>query len=109
MFRPFAKKQIPNPALPGGPARQPSIYFYVPERLPQAGADRFSFHPIWHNPAFNLYGPSILSNAMQALPGAPLVSSPTTLTQGLGGIVAGQMMLQPLLDPNNTSGTGGGA
>ena len=107
MFKIFAKKHRPNPQKPGGPAPQKSFYLLTPERLPGAGVQRYAFHSMFLNPPQSIYGHSVLAQGLRSLQGPPAVATGATLTQGLGGIVAGQIMLQPLLDDSDTSGFGG--
>jgi hypothetical protein len=82
------------------------LYNYVRRTLPDAGAQQYAFIPAFMNPLFSLPGPGTpYSFRWNPLQPEQLYYNLAQNMQGVLGVVAGQMALQPLLDTRN--GVGG--
>jgi hypothetical protein len=81
---------------------QAALYHHFRAREFHSGAMAYSFVPRFTLPVHSLIGGFPVAELQ--LPGAPSIISAASVQNGLGGIVAGQMMLQPLLVPGNGGG-----
>ena len=72
---------------------------------PHAGALSYAFTPQRLLPPQNIFGHGIVFPSSRILPLPPLIVSNAGVQSGLGGIVAGQLVLQPLLVPVGSGGT----
>lgn len=78
------------------------IYHWQKKRLPTPGAQNYAFETLGLT-EFTPIGAGVRNrNAFRVLQKPQLyVNGQAYLTSGLGGIAAGQMIFQPLLDPYN--------
>ncbi len=83
----------------------PYLYYHMQEtRQPTAGAMAYAFLPQRLLPP----QPLIAGNPFQnraVLPPSPVVALRAGTTQGIGGTVAGQLVLQPLIVPPRSGGS----
>lgn len=85
-----------------------SLYNYQRRELPDAGAQQYAFLPNLQNPLFTLPGPGTpYSFVWQITQPEPLYYNMAQRMDGLIGVVAGQMALQPLLDLRGVTGAEG--
>ena len=79
-----------------------SIYHYTQAATFFPGAQNWSFEPNFENPLQTLWGHAFIRNPNVFNPQQPpqIMSQPNVVTNGIGGLEAGQMQLEPLLDSN---------
>jgi hypothetical protein len=84
--------------------RQFTGHSFIQARLPDPGAPAWTFDALGLV-EFSPIGPGILNQGeILALEGAPLFPTQGVFVQGLGGIVQGELVLQPLVQaPNKTA------
>lgn len=87
------------------------IYDYHEGALFSPGAMNFVFEPNFELPMVGIWGKGFLRvpNVFNPLQPVQLYSNPNIVTNGLGGLEAGQMALQPLLLDNPLGNEQGGA
>jgi len=82
------------------------IYDYHEGAVFSPGAENFVFEPNFELPIQGIWGKGFLRtpNTFNPLQNAQVWSNPNIVTNGLGGLEAGQMILQPLLFGNEQGG-----
>ena len=82
-----------------------SAHSFIQARLPDPGAPQWTFDAL-ALVEFTPVGTEIVNRGeILALEGAPTFPNQTVMIQGLGGIVQGELVLQPLMsDPNLVAG-----
>ena len=93
----FAGKAKPSSLAPGGPAAQPTFYHLQQTRQPHAGVLSYAYDNIWYDPVSQLLGAGTQVGGLRSLQGQPTLAQAATTQAGIG-TVAGQYILQPLID-----------
>lgn len=85
-----------------------ALYNFLKRKLPDAGAMQYAFLPTLQNPLYTLFGGGT-PNRQQLMPLQPeqVFYNQAQRIDGLPGVVAGQMAMQPLLDTRGVSGAEG--
>jgi hypothetical protein len=94
----FRRNKQPTAAVVGHP------FYHMQQTVqPHAGALSYAFTPLRLLPPQDIIG-GMLYRPQRVLPEAPVIAQRAGTQNGLGGIVAGQLVLQPLMVPEGSGG-----
>jgi hypothetical protein len=83
------------------------LYNYIPKQQPDSGGTRdYAFNPSFTNPLFGMFGPAtpIPVNVFSAVQPEQVYYNQRQYLQGLIGVIAGQIAMQPLIDTRGITG-----
>jgi hypothetical protein len=92
--------QLSSPAEVGGNAAK-GIYHYHEGDIFEPGTGNWVFEPAYETPLMTIWGHAFLRqpNTFKPLQPPQIYSNPNVVVSGIGGLVAGTMAFQPLIDP----------
>lgn len=99
---PTARSSDPNEI---GNPKPTSLYHYHEGDIFEPGTGNWILEPTFDGPINPVWGNGVSYPMVWSITSQPvLMAHPTTVTNGLGGEVAGQLALQPLIDPLELGG-----